>query len=183
MKDDIDNIGTRIKERRKQKALTIQEMALYTGLSTGYLSNIERNQTSPTLNNLRAICNALGVSITDMLQAKEEERVIVRKKDMVIREYPELNQTVRLIYFGGEGDVYEYITIAPGKPESALDSKHPYDEVATVLQGTMVVEAEGEKYVLTKGDSICIKARHKHRIYNGSDKKCESFWHYKKREK
>lgn len=46
--DDIDRVGNRIKDIRKKKSLTITELAKYTDLSVGYLSNIERNQTSPT---------------------------------------------------------------------------------------------------------------------------------------
>lgn len=58
--DDINGIGTRIKEQRRKLSLTLSDMSAYTGLSNGHLSNIERNQTSPTLANLKRICEALG---------------------------------------------------------------------------------------------------------------------------
>lgn len=61
--DDIDRVGNRIKDIRKKKSLTITELAKYTDLSVGYLSNIERNQTSPTLRNLSTICSALNLSL------------------------------------------------------------------------------------------------------------------------
>lgn len=178
--DDINDIGTRIKERRKKMSLTISEMALYTGLSVGYLSNIERNQTSPTLSNLKLICEALGIAISDLIQTDAEERTIIRKKDMLIREYPQYHQSVGIIDFKTSKELYEYITIQPGKPEAALESMHPYDEVCTVIQGTMVIIIDEERYVLNKGDSAYIKARSKHSILNESDKACVSFWNYKR---
>ena len=51
--EEVENIGQRIKEIRKSKSITIQKLSQFTDLSVGYLSNLERNQASPTLNNLR----------------------------------------------------------------------------------------------------------------------------------
>ena len=58
--EEVENIGQRIKEIRKSKSITIQKLSQFTDLSVGYLSNLERNQASPTLNNLQRICVALG---------------------------------------------------------------------------------------------------------------------------
>ena len=51
--EEVENIGQRIKELRKSKSITIQKLSQFTDLSVGYLSNLERNQASPTLNNLQ----------------------------------------------------------------------------------------------------------------------------------
>ena len=51
--EEVENIGQRIKEIRKSKSITIQKLSQFTDLSVGYLSNLERNQASPTLNNLQ----------------------------------------------------------------------------------------------------------------------------------
>ena len=53
--EEVENIGQRIKEIRKSKSITIQKLSQFTDLSVGYLSNLERNQASPTLNNLQRI--------------------------------------------------------------------------------------------------------------------------------
>ena len=66
--EEVENIGQRIKEIRKSKSITIQKLSQFTDLSVGYLSNLERNQASPTLNNLQRICVALGISIRDLLR-------------------------------------------------------------------------------------------------------------------
>ena len=58
--EEVENIGQRIKEIRKSKSITIQKLSQFTDLSVGYLSNLERNQASPTLSNLQRICVALG---------------------------------------------------------------------------------------------------------------------------
>ena len=66
--EEVENIGQRIKEIRKSKSITIQKLSQFTDLSVGYLSNLERNQASPTLSNLQRICVALGISIRDLLR-------------------------------------------------------------------------------------------------------------------
>lgn len=178
--DDISNIGSRIKDRRKKKSLTIMELSQYTGLSTGYLSNIERNQTSPTLSALSVICNVLGVSVTDILQTEAEEKIVIRKKDMKIKQYPELNQTIKVIDFGKDRELFEFTVVAPGKTAEVMEVKHFHDEMGTILRGSLVVVMEGQRYVLKKGDSIYIEAQTGHYLLNESDKVCESLWIYKR---
>ena len=78
--DDIDRVGNRIKDIRKKKSLTITELAKYTDLSVGYLSNIERNQTSPTLRNLSTICSALNISLRDIITAVSYTHLDVYKR-------------------------------------------------------------------------------------------------------
>ena len=77
--EEVENIGQRIKEIRKSKSITIQKLSQFTDLSVGYLSNLERNQASPTLNNLQRICVALGISIRDLLSPSGEERTLIRQ--------------------------------------------------------------------------------------------------------
>lgn len=57
----------RLKELRMDRDLTLKGVAEITGLSVSYLSDIERGRTTPTLNTLESIAQALDVSIIDML--------------------------------------------------------------------------------------------------------------------
>ena len=79
--EEVENIGQRIKEIRKSKSITIQKLSQFTDLSVGYLSNLERNQASPTLSNLQRICVALGISIRDLLRPSGDERTLIRQEE------------------------------------------------------------------------------------------------------
>lgn len=79
----LDHIGDRFKELRKEQNLTLKELSEKTGLSIGYLSNLERNISSPTLEYMQRICEILGVSITDLLIPQKQEHIIVRKADKI----------------------------------------------------------------------------------------------------
>ena len=54
-------LGDQIRSIRKRQEITLKELAEKTGLSIGYISQIERNLTDPSLSTLRKISGALGV--------------------------------------------------------------------------------------------------------------------------
>ena len=66
---DIRHLGERIRENRKKKMMTIKSLSEYTGLSVGYLSMLEQNKTTPTIDNLARICESLEISIVDILES------------------------------------------------------------------------------------------------------------------
>lgn len=74
-------LGDRLREARKQKSLTLTELAKQLGVTTGYLSNLENNRQEPSLPMLRALSEKLGIPAT-MLFAEEatDEVVVLRKK-------------------------------------------------------------------------------------------------------
>lgn len=171
-------IGAKIKQLRKEKGYTIKMMAEYTGLSVGYLSTVEQAKTSLTINNLMTICDVLGVEPAWILTSDTTKKLIVKKEEQRVVEIPELKQKMEMIDFGRK-QKYEYITIEPGVPEKIEYFRHLFDEMGTVLCGTLTVEVEGEKYRLKKGDSIYIEANQSHLIINEHDEVCESFWVYR----
>lgn len=170
-------IGAKIKQFRKEKGYTIKMMAEYTGLSVGYLSTVEQDKTSLTINNLLSICEVLRVDPAGLLTSNAKKKTIVRKEEHRVVDIAEANLKMAMIDFGRK-QKYEYITIEPGKPKHADSFRHLYDEVGTVLSGVMTVDIEGEKYYLQKGDSIYMEANRLHAISNEHDEVCESFWVY-----
>ncbi|MCI7263887.1 MAG: XRE family transcriptional regulator [Clostridiaceae bacterium] len=175
--DSVDHIGSRIKEIRKKKSMTIQKLAQYTDLSVGYLSNLERNQASPTLANLQKICIALEVSINDVLSEREEDKFIIRWDEQTVWDYEEFRQQVRRMDFGNDRGVYEYITVEPGESELLSTGLHPYPEVCVVLEGQLELTLGEEVYLLNEGDSIYVKAHTSHTMRNPGKTVCRTFWH------
>ena len=163
--EEVENIGQRIKEIRKSKSITIQKLSQFTDLSVGYLSNLERNQASPTLSNLQRICVALGISIRDLLSPSGEERTLIRQEEQQLYEYDEYKLQIRRLDFGKKRGIYEFSTY------------DPYAEVGVILEGKMEVNLDGTVYLLGPGDSIYIKPNLYHTMRNAGDTPCRSFWH------
>ncbi|MDI9502589.1 MAG: helix-turn-helix transcriptional regulator, partial [Bacillota bacterium] len=71
-------IGKRIRAQRKTENLSLEQVAKRTGLSIGYLSNLERDLTSPTFDNLILICTAIGVSVVELISSSLEFKPVIK---------------------------------------------------------------------------------------------------------
>lgn len=77
---DLAHIGERIRECRKKKMMTIRVLGEYTGLSAGYLSMLEQNKTSPNVDSLARICEALDIDYSMHWKGKCRERRLYTEK-------------------------------------------------------------------------------------------------------
>ena len=177
---DLSHLGDRIREKRKKKMMTIKTLAQYTGLSAGYLSMLEQNKTSPNIDSLAKICEALDVNIAHILEGNRPGMRVIRKDEIRNEEYPDENMTVGIVDFKQNNCIYEYITIYPGDTKKKESYRHVCSEMCTVLAGVLMLDIEGETYELHPGDSAFIKGGEKHRIYNNNDVETISLWIYQK---
>ena len=97
---DLDHIGERIRECRKKKMMTIRVLGEYTGLSAGYLSMLEQNKTSPNVDSLARICEALDIDIQYALEGEMPGKTVIHREEMSKHLYPEENMTVEVADFG-----------------------------------------------------------------------------------
>lgn len=173
---NINDIGTKLREIRKAKKITLQQLSDATNISIGSLSNIERNVSSPTLENMCKICEFLGTSVGDLLYHGNDQKVIVRKDEREILIDEENSIRCEGIDFGTDAATYMYMTMAPNSNFNGTWCKHEYDEVGTIISGNLTVCIEDRIYNLSEGDTIIIKANLSHCLYNTSDTECVSFW-------
>lgn len=75
------DIGHKIKQLRIQKGLTLEELASRSELTKGFLSQMERNLTSPSIATLNDIVEALGSSLSEFFREDKEEQIVFHKKD------------------------------------------------------------------------------------------------------
>ena len=80
------DIGNRIRQLRIKNDLTLQELASRTELTKGFLSQLERNLTSPSLQTLEDIAEALGVTMSEFFNNEKEEKIIFTEEDAFIAE-------------------------------------------------------------------------------------------------
>lgn len=175
---NLDGIGEKISRIRKAKGLTIKDMVEYTGLSAGYLSNLETGKTSPTLENLRMVTNALQTDIIGILTEEKKRKRIIREKELEITYFEEYNMEIKYIDFGYDPQLYEIIKINPGESEEGAFAKHLYSENCFVVEGELTVQIDEEVYKLHKFDSIYIPEKVSHRIWNEGEGPAISYWVY-----
>jgi len=66
--EEIRYISTRIKELRKERMLTVQELAYRCDMERSNLSRIEAGRTNLTIRTMCIICNALNVNLRDVIR-------------------------------------------------------------------------------------------------------------------
>jgi transcriptional regulator with XRE-family HTH domain len=65
-------IGQRLREKRREKKLTLKQLAETTELSLTYLSDIERDRARPSMKTLARVAQGLEVSVTDLMRGVDE---------------------------------------------------------------------------------------------------------------
>ena len=70
----MNKIGQQIKLYRKKKGYTLDDLSERCGLSTSYLSLLERGKNNPTISTVQGICTALDVSMSDLFSDIEKCR-------------------------------------------------------------------------------------------------------------
>ena len=80
------DIGHRIKQLRIKNDLTLEELASRTELTKGFLSQLERNLTSPSIQTLADIAEALGVDMSRFFAEEHEEKIVFTPEDVFIDE-------------------------------------------------------------------------------------------------
>lgn len=157
---DEKEIISKIRSLRKGKGLTLDQLAKMTGLTKGYLSQIEHSSKSPPFSTLDKIAYVLGVDITYFFTNSETEQVDA--KITIVR--PEERKKVAP---GGLRRGYGYESLAykrAGKNMEpyfiTVDSqgmgtfKHDGEEFLYILEGVLEFSYGGEKYIVKPGDSL-----------------------------
>lgn len=171
----VNDIGSRIRLLRKERNMTLKEIADVSGLSTAYISNLERNLCSPTLDNFQKICAALGVEIMSFLDGREWEEKVIRAKDRKVLFEQENKVRYESISFGKKRMEGTIIEVQP-HTEYPKQWTHACDEIGYVLEGEMTINIDTKAYELHEGDSFYIDAGKSHNLSNRSGKMSRSLW-------
>ena len=92
------DIGNKLKELRVLKGLTQEELADRSELSKGFISQLERNLTSPSITTLMDILQCLGTSIGEFFNEAPDEQIVFGKQDYFVKVDTEY-KNVRMIFF------------------------------------------------------------------------------------
>ena len=88
-------IGNKLKRLRQEKLLTQNELADRCDLSKGFISQLERDLTSPSLSTLDDILEALGTNIKDFFNDHEQEKIVFGQDDIYEIENEELEYVLK----------------------------------------------------------------------------------------
>ncbi len=135
--------------------MSLRELASRTELTPSFLSQLERNQASPSLSSLHRIAQALDVPLFQLLTDEGQSGCVVRR-DARVRILPPRSSLVYELLIPRLGLPMEvFVVQARAHGENIATSlNNPTEECIYVLQGHLEVELEEEVYLLGPGDSI-----------------------------
>jgi transcriptional regulator with XRE-family HTH domain len=176
------DLGNEIRQLRKVRGVTLQQLALVTGKSVGYLSQVERNLTKPSVAALQDISEALAVHIgwfspEDAEGSVKEREHIVRKPNRRRLTYSELSGTEylglhdHLLSANLNGELALGISrYEPGASTGDDSYAHNGEEAGLVLSDRLELTIEDRAHLLEAGASFSFKSRLQHRYSNPSER-------------
>jgi len=170
------DIGKRIKQFREEKGLTLKNVSDATGLSVGFLSQIERNITDPSIASLKKIADVLGVKIKEFFEKMPEKKLVVRRDERNKLLLGNSKIMYELLAPSMDRKMEPLLKVIEPKASSGMVEGHEGEEFACVLEGTLEVCIGDETYILEEGDSIYFNADQPHLYKNPGVKKCVCIW-------
>jgi len=175
------DLGTVLRIRRKGKKLTLKAVAEKAGISEGFLSQIENNVNSPSVDTLMNICAAIGTDAGEVIrQAQKQERLsIIRKSDLADVDVPHTGFATRR-FFPPETrrDIDSAVLVLePGKSIPARKGVRNSQEVLCVLKGSLELTYEDQVVTLSQNDAAHFWTQsERQRITNNSKGQAVVLW-------
>ncbi|MET3291549.1 UNVERIFIED_CONTAM: transcriptional regulator with XRE-family HTH domain [Brevibacillus sp. OAP136] len=155
---------------RTQQNMTLKELSNLSGLSTSFLSQVERGNSSLAITSLQKIAEVLNVPITTFFEEQENEQYFVPESDR--KQFQIAGSGSIYVRLGGEftGRALEplHVTLLPRQKQNYVFN-HPGEEFYYVLAGELILTVDGTEYHLAKGDSIHFPSTLDHMLYNPTE--------------
>ena len=156
-------IGSKLKDLRVQKGLTQEELADRTELSKGFISQLERDLTSPSITTLVDILQCLGTDLKEFFNDSEDTQVAFKETDYFEKIDEELLNKIEWIIPNAQKNMMEPIrlTLTPGG-STYPDNPHEGEEFGYVLSGSITLVLGKKSIKVKKGESFYFTAKTTH---------------------
>lgn len=169
-------IGPTIRKRRKQLKLTLQALCDKSGVSVGYLSQVERDNATPSLGTLAQIAAALDVGLEYFISASKPSDGLTRAgtRPLFALDDSSLRYEALGADFAGS-EMSSYILHIPSGYVSET-VQHEGEEIIFVLEGEVDQTLDGQTFRLTAGDSLHYSGNTPHAWANSTDQTARILW-------
>jgi transcriptional regulator with XRE-family HTH domain len=169
-------IGEKIRNLRLASELTQEELAERAGLTKGFISQIENDLTSISLDSLEHILTALGTTLAAFFTETAEERVIhpTSHRTTIVKERV---KSFQLLVPGATNRKMEpaLVTLGPGQSTEETEP-YPGEEFGFVLKGRIAIILGKRVYHARRGDSFYFSADRHHRLQNVGKGEATILW-------
>ena len=169
------DIGAKIKRLRLSNQLTLEELANRSELTKGFLSQLERDLTSPSIATLENILEAIGTNLKDFFSEDEDEQIVFSKDDFF--ENTQDDYKISYIIPNAQKNEMEPILIELKEDKKSMEiDPHDGEEFGYVIQGKVTLVNGEEEYDVKKGETFYLKGNLPHYIINKNDTLAKVIW-------
>ncbi len=165
------SVGQRLRGLRRERGLSLKTVATSTGLSIGYLSQVERGLSSPSLRVLTQVADLFGVGLNALFGAAESaaaDGIVTRAGERAALTLWRAGITKQLLTQGDGRLSLFLMQLAPASGTGDEALVHDGEEAGLVMEGALVLTVEDTTAELGPGDSFRFASRRPHRYRNPS---------------
>ena len=168
-------LGAKLKEMRRQKNLTQEELADRCELTKGYISQLENDLTSPSIATLVDLLNALGSNLADFFHEDEEEKIVFAESEYIEKQSDGMK--LEWVIPNAQKNMMEPVLVElEAGADTRTDFPHEGEEFGYVLEGRIAVEKAGKRQLAKKGESFYFTSNKEHRIINVGKSRAKFIW-------
>ncbi|NLY63140.1 MAG: helix-turn-helix domain-containing protein [Erysipelothrix sp.] len=169
------DIGNRLKDLRLKNDLTLEELASRSELTKGFLSQVERDLTSPSVSTLSDILEALGISFTDFFKLEKPVQKVFKEEDFFVDE--QNDYTINWIVPNSQKNMMEPIIIEINPQSSSMEIE-PFDgeEFGYVLKGEIELVFKDEVKKVKTGETFYLLGDEVHTLLNRKNTVAKVMW-------
>ncbi|MFJ6415284.1 helix-turn-helix domain-containing protein [Paeniglutamicibacter sp. NPDC091659] len=174
----VETLGARVRAARELRGLTLRRLASMTGLSSGFISQLENDRSNASVASLRSLASALGVSAAELIEGRIKDSQGVLRKD----QRPRIHMADGLTKFSLTRAPLRNLEIYSGylEPGGSTGDEHyshgNAQEFVMCINGRIELFVGDEKHVLDAGDSIEYLTSSEHGLRNIGDDTAEVLW-------
>lgn len=170
------DIGEKIKGLRLASDLTQEELADRAGLTRGFISQLENDQSSIQIDTLSDILAALGVTLSEFFTDSSGTPVVFSPEDRVELDNKGASR-FELLVPGSTNNIMDPILLelAPGE-ELHEQEPLPGEQFGFVLKGAATLRLANKKYVINKGHCFYFESNCVHQISNEKESAVQLLW-------
>ena len=169
------DLGAKIKALRTKNNLTLEELASRSELTKGFLSQVERNLTSPSVSTLEDILEALGTDLASFFKESTETKVVFTKEDYFIDEHD--HYRIHWIVPNAQKNEMEPILLELFPNGKSMELQpHEGEEFGYVVEGRISIICGEHTYRVKKGETFYFSGKENHYLYNEGKYDAKVLW-------
>lgn len=159
------------------KSLTQEELADRAFLTKGFISQIERDITSPSISTLKDIIDVLGVELAEFFKDVSQRREVYKRKTRILTSSSTDTCKVEILVADVKNHLMDpvLVTLSPGE-KTPLESSHEGEEFGIVLKGTISLTLDKLTYQLSKEDCFYFSSHKEHYVENIGKGEAKILW-------